>query len=118
MARKTALKNTLVMGPNVAAEAESNSLTDNTAAYIDSTELDERTAIRLEADGTNASVVTISKGTGYNGAADLTIALAATDVKYITLDSSRFAIVGGEDAGLIKITATKGIKVEVAQLKV
>ena len=118
MARKTALGNTLILGPNVAADVAGNTLTDATAAYIDSTELDERTIIRIAADGTNASAVTISKGTGHHGKADLVLSLGATDVVALTLDSLRFAIVGGEDAGLIKITATKSVDVEVLQARV
>lgn len=118
MARATALTNTVILGPNVAAKGTANSVSANTAVYVEANQLDERTIFEF-VPGTASTTVTVSAGTGYAGVNDLTIDAATADAGYyFTLDSARYAIASGENAGLIKITADKAGTLTVIQPKV
>lgn len=118
MARATAITNSKCYGPNVVAVATANSVSANTAFYVDTNELDERTVflyVPSAADG----ALTVTAGTGYDGTTDLTLACGTSGGQYFfTLDSARYAIASGENVGLIKITATKAGTFSVLQPKV
>lgn len=118
MARETALTNTKVLGPNVAASVTANAVTASSAFYVDSTELDERTVL-VYTPGSSSATLTVAAGTGYAGTKDLAIGAAAASTGYaFTLDSARYAIASGENAGLIKFTPDTTGTFEVIQLKV
>lgn len=118
MARATAITNTKIYGPNVAAAGTANSVSANTAFYIEADELDERTVI-VFTPGTASTTLTVSAGTGYAGVNDLTISAATADTPYaFTLDSARYVIASGENAGLIELIADKAGTCAVFQAKV
>lgn len=118
MARKTAVTNSKVLGPNVAASVTANAITQSSAFYVDSTELDERTVFVFTPSASSATL-TVSAGTGYAGTTDLPIGAEAANTDYaFTLDSARYAIASGEDAGLIKMTADQAGKFRIIQAKV
>lgn len=116
MARATAITNTLVMGPNVSAEVTANAVTANTALYVDSNQLDERTIFEFTASA--AANLTIKAGTGYAGVNDLTFEVAKDKTVAFTLDSARFAKASGENAGLIEIVSDAAGTLKVIQAKV
>lgn len=118
MARKPAVTNSKCYGPNVVALATSNAVTASTAFYVDTNELDERTVF-LFIPGAASATLTVSAGTGYAGTKDLALSCATSGGQYFfTLDSARYAIGSGEDAGLIKITSDKNGTFSVLQPKV
>lgn len=118
MARKTAITNSKVMGPNVAASVTANAVTQSSAFYVDSTELDERTAF-VFTPGSSSATLKVFAGTGYAATNDLELTAAAASTGYaFTLDSARYAIASGEDAGLIKMEADKAGTFAIIQLKV
>lgn len=118
MARKTAITNTKVMGPNVAASVTENAVTASSSFYVDSSELDERTVFEFTPSA-SSTALTVKAGTGYAGVNDLTISAAAANVAYaFTLDSARYAIASGEDAGLIHMIADGAGKFSIVQAKV
>jgi hypothetical protein len=117
MARKTAFNNTVIYGPNVVGEVSSNTITASTAFYVDSTQLDERTVF-VVTPGATGGTLTISAGTGYAATQDLELSVAKAAPYAFTLDSARFAIASGEDAGLIKMTLDKAGTFEILQPKV
>ena len=118
MARATALTNSKCYGPNVVAKATANSVTAATAFYVDADELDERTVflyVPAAGDGT----LTIEAGTGYAGVNSLVLDCGTSGGQYFfTLDSARYLIASGENAGLIKITPSKSGTFSILQPKV
>lgn len=118
MARATAVTNTVIYGPNVGGEVTANAVTASTAFYVEADQLDERTVF-VYTPGSASGAITVTAGTGYAGTKDLTIDAAKADTGYaFTLDSARFAIASGENAGLIKFTPTKTGTFAVIQPKV
>lgn len=118
MARATALTNTKCYGPNVVAAATANAVTASTAVYVDANELDERTVF-LFVPGAASATLTVSAGTGYAGVNDLALSCATSGGQYFfTLDSARYIIASGENAGLIKITSDKNGTLSILQPKV
>ena len=118
MARKTAITNSKVMGPNVAASVTANAVTQSSAFYVDTTELDERTTFIFTPSASSAALK-VYAGTGYAGTKDLTLSAEAASTGYaFSLDSARYAIASGEDAGLIKMEANQAGKFAIIQLKV
>jgi hypothetical protein len=117
MARATAVTNTKIFGPNVAAEVTADTITASTAFYVDANELDERTVFVIT-PGATGGTLTISAGTGYAGTKDLSLSVAKAAPYAFTLDSARYAIASGENAGLIKMTCDKSGTFEVIQPKV
>lgn len=118
MARETALTNSVCYGPNVAAKATANALTASTAVYIEADQLDERTVF-LYVPGAASATLTVSAGTGYAGVNDLAISAATSGGQYFfTLDSARYIIASGENAGLIKMTSDKAGTLSILQPKV
>lgn len=118
MARATAVTNSKCYGPNVVAAGTDNSISANTAFYVDADELDERTVF-LFIPGTASTTLTVSAGTGYAGVNDLALSCATADAHYFfTLDSARYIIASGENAGLIKMEADKAGSLIVLQPKV
>ena len=116
MARKTAITNTLVMGPNVAETVTSNAVTANTPLYVESDQLDERTVFLFTASA--KANLTIKAGTGYAGVNDLVFEVASGDSVAFTLDSARHIKASGEDAGLIEIGSDAAGTLAVIQAKV
>lgn len=118
MARKTAITNNKVMGPNVAASISAYAVTQSSAFYVDSDQLDERTVFTFTPSASSATLV-VDAGTGYAGTKSLSLAADAASTEYaFTLDSARYAIASGEDVGLIKFTADKAGTFKVIQIKV
>ena len=118
MARATAITNSKVMGPNVAASVTANAVTQSSAFYVDSTELDERTAFVFTPSASSAKLK-IYAGTGYAATNDMELEAAAASTGYaFSLDSARFAIASGENAGLIKMEADKAGTLAIILLKV
>ena len=118
MARATALTNSKCYGPNVVAKATANSVTASTAFYVDADELDERTVF-LYVPGAADGAITVAAGTGYAAVNDLTLAAATSGGQYFfTLDTARYIIASGENAGLIKITPAKSGTFTILQPKV
>ncbi len=118
MARATALTNSKCYGPNVVAKGTANAVTASTAFYVDADELDERTVF-LYVPGAADGALTIAAGTGYAGVNDLELACATSGGQYFfTLDSARYVIASGENAGLIKITPAKNGTFTILQPKV
>ena len=118
MARKTAITNSKVLGPNVAASVTANGITASSSFYVDSGELDERTVL-VFTPSASSTTLTVKAGTGYAGVNDLPIGADAAGVDYaFTLDSARYAIASGEDAGLIHMIADGAGKFRVIQAKV
>lgn len=118
MARATALTNTVIYGPNVAAAGTANAVSANTAVYVEANQLDERTVFEF-VPGSASTTLTVAAGTGYAGVNDLVIdAATASKSYYFTLDSARYAIASGENAGLIKMTADKAGTLAIIQPKV
>ena len=118
MARATAITNTTVFGPNVAEAVTANSVTANSAFYVDSGELDERTVF-VFTPGASSATLTVEAGTGYAGTKNLPITAASASTGYaFTLDSARYMIASGENAGLIKFTSDKNGTFDIIQVKV
>ena len=118
MARATAITNSKVLGPNVAGSVTANAITQSSAFYVDSTELDERTVFVFTPSASSTELV-VTAGTGYAGTTDLTLTAAAASTGYaFTLDSARYAIASGENAGLIKMEANKAGTLAIIQAKV
>lgn len=117
MARATAFNNTVIYGPNVVGEVQANTITSGTAFYVDSDQLDERTVFVVTPSATGGTL-TISAGTGYAGTKNLALDVAKAAPYAFTLDSARYAIASGENAGLIKMTLDKGGSFQIIQPKV
>lgn len=118
MARATALTNTLVMGPAVVEKATANAVTGGTAFYVDSDQMDERT-IFVFTPSAGSGQITVHKGDGYGGAADLVLAAATSGGIYcFTIDSVRHTICNGENKGLIKMTPSVSGTFQIIQARV
>ena len=118
MARATAITNTTVFGPNVAESVTANSVTASSAFYVDSGELDERTVF-VYTPGSSSATLTVEAGTGYAGTKNLPITAASASTGYaFTLDSARYMIASGENAGLIKFTPDTTGTFQIIQVKV
>ena len=118
MARATAVTNSKVLGPNVAASVTANAITQSSSFYVDSGELDERTVFVFTPSASSATL-TVKAGTGYAGTKDLTLDAAAASTGYaFTVDSARYAIASGENAGLIKMVADTAGTLAIIQAKV
>lgn len=118
MARETAVTNTVIYGPNVVEKATANSVTASTAFYVEADQLDERTVF-VYTPGAASATLTVAAGTGYAGTKDLALSCATSGGIYaFTLDSARYAIASGENAGLIKFTPSANGTFQVIQPKV
>ena len=118
MARKTAITNSKVMGPNVAASVTANAVTQSSSFYVDSGELDERTVF-VYTPGSSSATLTVKAGTGYAGTKDHVISADAASTGYaFTLDSARYAIASGEDVGLIHFVPDTTGTFAIIQVKV
>lgn len=118
MARETALSNTKVFGPNVATAVVSNVVSQSSSFYIDTNELDERTTF-VFTPGSSSTNLTVKAGTGYAGTKDYVISASSASTEYaFTLDSARYAIASGENAGLIHMIADKAGTFKIIQVKV
>ena len=118
MARATAVTNTKIYGPNVVAKGTANAVTAATAFYVDADELDERTVF-LYVPGAGDATLTVAAGTGYAGVNDKEFDCGTSGGQYaFTLDSARYIIASGENAGLIKMTPSKNGTFTVLQPKV
>ena len=77
-------------------------------ALITSNAPDEKMLVIVQnSDTTNAETVTIKAGTGYAGASDLEVSVAASTTKMCVLESARFK----DSDGKIKISGSTGIKI-------
>lgn len=118
MARAAAITNTLVMGPAVAEKATANAITASTAFYVDSDQLDERTVFCFTPSA-GSGTLTVHKGDGHGGAADLVLSTGTSGGRYyFTVESVRHTIMNGENKGFIKMTASVAGTMEVVQTRV
>lgn len=107
----TAIVNT-VLGFNTAAALPATAAVDAAdGALITCDKADQKMLIIMEnADGANAENVTIVKGNGVQGVADLVVALAASEKKVITIESGKYKNLSGTNKGKIKVTGTADVK--------
>lgn len=108
----TAIVNT-VLGFNTGAVMPTTAAVDAVdGALITCDKADQKMLIIMEnADVANAENVTIVKGNGVQGVADLVVALAASGKKVITVESGKYKNVSGTLKGKIKITGTADVKI-------
>ena len=64
---------------------------------------DDKYLILAHNDATSAKTVTVKKGNGLQGVADLTVSLAASSYTAIVLESGHFKNVSGDDKGKVII---------------
>lgn len=118
MARTSAFTNSVCYGPNVVAKATANAVTANTAFRVEADQLDERTVFLFVPSAGSGKLV-VSAGTGYAGVSGLELECPTSGGQYFfTLDSARYIIGSGEDAGQIEMKATVAGTLSILQPKV
>lgn len=91
-------------------------LTANTAAAIDFDGADERIVVVVQNTTTSATTLTVKAGNGLQGVVDITLAVPASSVNLLKLDSGRFKNVSGTNKGKIVVVSPAALKVGVTAM--
>ena len=119
MARATAFKNTNLGGKGKIATLVENSVTANTAFYIEPETLDEEMVfIFTPTSAASGAILTVHHGNGYAGVKDLVLDISTAKAKAFTINSARHLIESGENSGFVKMTATTAGTISIIQPRV
>lgn len=91
-------------------------LTANTEAAIEFDGADERIVMVVQNTTSSATTLTVKAGNGLQGVVDITLAVPASSVNLLKLDSGRFKNVSGTNKGKIVVVSPAALKVGVTAM--
>lgn len=91
-------------------------LTASTPKALDFDGADERIVVLVQNTTTSATSLTVKAGNGLQGVMDITLAVPASSVSLLKLDSGRFKNVSGENKGKIVVVSPAALKVGVTAM--
>lgn len=108
----TAIVNTVLSFNTMAAMPATAAVDATDGALITCDKADQKMLIVIEnSDTVNAETVTIKKGNGVQGVADLAVSVPKSETKVITVESGKYKNISGTLKGKIKITASADVKI-------